>query len=127
METSKLHNGDLIYGLYQNEEDETVYKTVCKFLGYDPFNKFLWVDSKDGIEEFITFEPIPLSEEILLKCGFELYPWGFVKEDCPLIRFNFKPLFFWVEMGNGFRIELLYLHTLQNLIQLTGTDLEINL
>jgi hypothetical protein len=71
MEISKLQNGALVYGLYQKEEDETVYKTVCKVKGYDPFNNFMWVESQEGIEDFISFEPIPLTEEWLIKFGFD--------------------------------------------------------
>jgi hypothetical protein len=136
MEISKLHNGDLVYGLYQNEEDEQIYKTVCKVLGYDPFNSFLWVESKDGIDDFIGFEPIPLTEDILLKCGFEFK--GGIGYKSPN---NEEHWYF--STGNGFipnalnhrntlkkdgYIGVYYLHQLQNLyFALTTTELEINL
>jgi hypothetical protein len=117
MEISKLQNGALVYGLYQ-EEDEIVYKTICKVKGYDPFNNFLWVDSKDEIEEFIGFEPIPLTEEWLLKCQIKnkrLILGGSVFTICGRTR--------------DYRLldqDYLYLHQLQNLyFALTGEELQI--
>jgi hypothetical protein len=124
MEISKLHNGDLVYGLYQNEEDEQVYKTVCKVLGYDPFNSFLWVESKDGIEEFIGFEPIPLTEEILLN---KIYWNGYNK-------LHINSSFSLDKQGRLYYrndyagVNFKYLHKFQNFyILITGTELEINL
>lgn len=84
----------------------------------------LWQD----IDEF---EPIPLSEEVLLKCGFEEdethvsedHPWAiWVKNDVvislPYFKFSFEST----------DVEIKYLHHLQNLIYaLTGEELEVSL
>ena len=125
MEISKLQNGALVYGLYQEEEDETVYKTVCKVKGYDPFNNFMWVESQKGIEDFISFEPIPLTEEWLLKCGFEKDEIiVFYRKDETsstfIIDFNFVCL-----LGYS-HVKIHSAHQLQNLyFALTGEELQI--
>lgn len=85
---------------------------------------------KDDIEEVTSFMieqidngyrvfGIPLNQEWLVKLGFEVKPWGFVNEKYPLIFFSLNPdEKYWVELGNGFRINLKYVHTLQNLLLL---------
>jgi hypothetical protein len=73
--------------------------------------------------------PIPLTEEWLLKFKFGLYPWGYVfyinEEFGVLIRISRKPeLSFWLEVGNGLRSYIKYVHQLQNLyFALTGEEL----
>lgn len=68
---TKATNGNYIYGNYENEENEKINSVVCEIIGYDPFDDYYWVKNKEGIEEFCDFEPIPLTEEWLLKFGFE--------------------------------------------------------
>jgi hypothetical protein len=69
------------------------------------------------------YQPIPLTEEWLLKFGFELFPWGWVFGGI-LVRWNIKDKY-WIELGNGQRIEIPFVHTLQNFFVLTGTELEM--
>ena len=71
-----------------------------------------------GINEI---EPIALTEEWLIKFGANLFPWGWVINEI-LIRTNNKQKF-WIELGNGKRIELPYVHTFQNFISLAGEEL----
>lgn len=74
-------------------------------------------------------KPIPLTEEWLMKFGFELLPWGWVhgtlKDRAVLIRRSFTKDKYWIELGNGLVIDLPYVHTLQNFFILTGEELTI--
>lgn len=78
----------------------------------------------------IGANPIPLTNEIFKQAGFELFPWGFVKNDV-LIRVHWNGQAapkYWLEVGNGLRVDLLSVHQLQNLFHaLTGEELEIKL
>ncbi len=81
------------------------------------------LDKKNDFAQFDEFiEPILLTEDWLLKFGFELFPWGWVLDGI-LIRWNLKDKY-WIELGNGKRIEILYVHTLQNFFALTGIELK---
>jgi hypothetical protein len=116
-----------------------VYSTTHKV-----FTKVIRIDIDS---EFQNIEPIPLTEEILLKCGFEkinvfdcrVFDW--VKDKIILtgldeyeyqtlnepysLAFNFGDISKKEEHG---QIEIKYLHELQNLyFDLTKTELEINL
>lgn len=72
-------------------------------------------------------KPIPITEGWLLKFGYFIKPWGYVKEGSPLISFSLTPnQEYWIELGNGFKIYLPYVHTLQNFFQLTGDELKQN-
>jgi hypothetical protein len=62
--------GNLFYGNYETEEDEKIHSVICKILGYDPFDSHFWVENKEGIEEFCSFQKIPITEEWILKLGF---------------------------------------------------------
>lgn len=95
------------------------------------------INSMDAISKIvqpsIMYTPIPLTEEILLKCGF-----GYaVSKSC--MRLNIKDdLYIWFDKEtnstsidtstSGIYINFKYLHQLQNLFHsLTGKELEINL
>lgn len=81
----------------------------------------------DVLRYTTPFEPIPLTEEWLVKFGFKRFPWGLVIEDLLFrddIRNSCKEL--WLEVGNGYRVHIKYLHQLQNLyFALTGKELTI--
>ena len=93
------------------------------------------VDIWGGLPEKINIEPIPLSSNILLKCGFTLdnYDVFYIKnkEGYLWVR-PFESLF---EVCVGQELDMLikitdiqYLHQLQNLIfALQGTELIVNL
>lgn len=73
------------------------------------------------------YKPIKLTEEWLQELGGVLQPWGWVFDNI-LLRSN-KPIngkSFWVEIGNGVRAKVEYVHQLQNLFfSLTGKELTI--
>jgi hypothetical protein len=96
-----------------------------------------WQELKWIQEGNNNFQPIPLTEEILLKCGFisgGAKQWLFItldkKDECYLY---FNPLGKGIAIDqNGiecsFEIELNYLHQLQNIFfALTNEELTINL
>ena len=120
--------GNLFFGNYETEEDEKIHSVVCKILGYDPFNSFYWVENKEGIEEFSSFQKIPLTEEWLLNFGFENKYGSYVlstlrgtiqiEEDLAEISS--------VITHNGFMSPCEYVHQLQNLyFALTGDELTV--
>ena len=75
--------------------------------------------------QYSLIQPVPLTGEILIKAGFELFPWGYVFNGI-LLHHNHKGKF-WIELGNGKRINLDYVHDLQNFFVLTSEELEIKL
>ena len=73
MKTNDLRIGNYIYGNYYGNEDEEKTEK-CKVLGIDSvgFSEYpIWVEGLEetGIETYMGFEPIPLTEEWLLKFG----------------------------------------------------------
>ena len=75
---------------------------------------------------FAFFDPIPLTEEILLKCGFEHGFSGFKYEDFRASDMADNGVI-QIEFGNV-SIGIKYLHKLQNLyFALTGKELNIDL
>lgn len=84
--------------------------------------------------EFIDIKPIPLTEEILLKCGFEItrqteHPnniWTVYGEEC---KFELEHITsFYLYDNKCFGTKVQYLHQLQNLyFALTNTELTVNL
>jgi hypothetical protein len=73
------------------------------------------------------YKPIPLTEEILLKCRFKMFPWGYVVKSSKDfgIRLNLKSFYYEVCGNNAVKIK--YLHQLQNLyFALTEEELDIS-
>lgn len=92
------------------------------------------LDVEDNIEttymEYENFEPIPLTEEILLKCGFTFLPQG---DEVYQQIFTYNGFDIWMH-DDGFCHDYLcggdikHLHQLQNLyFALTNEELNINL
>lgn len=120
-----IDSKDLMIGnLVKFSETNTIFEVT------EILNTGLSVESKEesiwtGISEF---EGVPLSEEILLKCGFD-----YVKEVggyCDKNHIIYQTNEGWDIMINCLdkcNIEIKYLHTLQNLIKLlTGNDLDVS-
>ena len=89
-----------------------------------------------GVEKYITFEPIPLTEEWLFKFGFEKDKYDYfhhIKSKI-IIGHTTTDEFFEYEYLTGFQnshtemCELKYVHQLQNLYYcLCGKELQINI
>ncbi|TDL99604.1 MAG: hypothetical protein C4K58_06850 [Flavobacteriaceae bacterium] len=72
------------------------------------------------------FEGVALTIEWIEKFGFELFPWGYVKDGL-LIRCSFKKdgVKFWFEVGNGLKVDIKFVHQLQNLFfAMKGSELD---
>ena len=127
MKANELRIGNFVNGIYTDnyghlKMDEK--STICKVITLDNSDLCdypIYVESDEGIEHFDEFEPIQLTEEWLLKFGFER---------------NGKKLTFWkidlVEDEEGIfsfdeariYIDVKYVHQLQNLyFALTGEEL----
>lgn len=77
---------------------------------------------------FDNMKPIPLTPEILGKCGFELFPWGWVKKSSNDFGIRLQVHSFSYEVSGNNPVKIKYLHQLQNLyFALTGEELEIKL
>lgn len=88
----------------------------------------VWID-------LFQFIPIPLTEEILLKCGFEyieskkVYKLYLPNDNQLLIGFNFQnELKLYYKVFNVDLVDIKYLHQLQNLYWcLCGKELNVNI
>lgn len=71
-----LRIGNLVHGLYYDDEDDEK-KELCEVIGLDSVGfseDSIWVDGKEntGTEMYHGFEGILLTEDWLLKFGYEL-------------------------------------------------------
>lgn len=132
IQANELRIGNWVFDEIGNE-----YVQIC---GIDPSLNDIWANLSNGAGQYkrglSKISPIPLTEEILLKCGFEY------REPFPNIRgVLYKDNFEIGLDGDDFRlnqmsvridkaiiIKVNHLHQLQNLYYaLTGVELEVNL
>lgn len=87
-------------------------------------DKYYFIDRGQDLDNSQDFEPIELTEEILLKCGFVDYDCWLQKEGIQL--FNIRNLYY---RGNfPIKADIKYLHQLQNLyFALTNEELNVQL
>ena len=126
--------------ILDSETDEQYFQIeqIRKYVGNDN-----WIYYRKGSIKCKEVEGIPLTEDILLKCGFHKDNYGiyeYVKDNAPYVsgckillwaKFHNDKLQLCVgrSLDNLFEIALLhYLHSLQNLFFcLCGKELEIKL
>ena len=146
MKASELRIGNLIKGIYHDYDDgideEIENETICKVVTLDVSGSGdypIYVYSDEDIEHFSEFKPIPLTEEWLLKFGFEKL--NTKMSDCFVfqkglwrvaIKDNIEKTYEWVLWHERIspptwclsRFE--YVHQLQNLyFALTGEELTL--
>ena len=115
-------------------EDIVSYRFV-KIDGIESNHDVIWVNYKNGSAQYdlnlLNLQPIPLTEEVLLKCGFEQKDHLFRLHLVNSIYIEFNSecnLWYFDIYMNTSRIELQYLHELQNIYSsITFKELEINL
>jgi hypothetical protein len=126
MKAEELRIGNFVYQT-EHKFSSNPFKSIKQF---DESN---WYRIGECIEFLEDFEPIPLTEEWLLKFGFSknrhTYNWHNVSEYFGMIE-QYGVTFTYVESGNFDTIygrEIRHVHQLQNLyFALTGKELEIN-
>jgi hypothetical protein len=114
----------------RRDDESGIYEEFLSLLGNDfltsdNFNSF--VDYKNGVIKVEEIEPIPLTEEWLLKFGFHLDPYkNFELNNININRLNFKLTIFEDDDRYDIPIKTKYVHQLQNLyFALTGEELII--
>lgn len=139
-----IQANELRIGNWVLDDEGTICK-VCRvqsprFTAYNGVEYIhVYIQIKDRYFETQYVDPIPLTEEILLKCGFELgaYNWYMLMFKNKNIKINIKSNMLCIEsyydgeIKSSMQIlglEKKKLHQLQNLyFALTGTELEIKL
>ena len=102
---------------------------LCEVVGI--YENQIKLKTKQGNEissQLVFIKPVKLTDEWMFHFGFNLFPWGFVIEISRiLIRFSKSPLEkYWLEIGNGIVVEIIYVNQLQNLIfSLTSNELSL--
>lgn len=111
--------------IYDKQKDQYVELT-----GIVETNQEIWVSYANGSSIYKTtiwnVEPIPLTEEILLKCGFELNKEKtlFETDSCGIRLMNISNLYF--KANFPIKSDIVHLHQLQNLFfALIGQELQV--
>lgn len=113
-------------GIYE----QFIYLNEHDLLKNDEFNE-KWIDYKQGVLNLNDVSPIPLTEEWLVKFGFELQIGNHILENHwgHLIRWH-DSIIITDDISNhskGLTVKIEYVHQLQNLyFALTGEELEYN-
>lgn len=120
IQANELRLGNIIGMSHWDHPGQTVEKVVdCTVLnliaGYVPTPEDM---------KAIEFVPIKLTEEILLKCGFDIKSVPYHCINGNVVLYHSKGDFLYKYTG----IEIKHLHQLQNLyFALTGEELEVNI
>lgn len=137
MEAKELMIGDIIQAVVfatDDDDNEVTYKVPARVEAIDE-NGMLGIDGKDSIlveyikesemdcyERFDDIEPIPLTEEILLKNGFEFFDCSYFND---IVSITFLPscIYFICHVYKGEVCDVIerhinYVHELQHLLHL---------
>jgi len=116
MEANELRIGNYVYCNFTTNQPDKIYKINC--VDFDIIN------TKDGNME--NYKPIPLTEDILLECGFEFDGLFYSKGKFVLGNID-NYYFLCIDRSTPFK-HFQYIHQLQNLyFALTGNELTVTL
>ena len=123
IEAKELRIGNLLHRVYDSPNNPNDLEEIVLASINNLTETYLCKD--DNIGTLDELEPIPLTEEWLIKFGFIRHPWGLVKEEL-LFKDNLKCTELTLEVGNGFKTNVKHVHQLQNLYNaLTQKELTI--
>src|SRR5690606_23175982 len=136
IDVKELRVGNLVLGYYayndENDQEQEI-TSVCRVLSIDSVGAHeypLWVESigkANDVEEYDGFVAIPLTEDWLLRFGFELSGRSLKIKNFGRFIFtelgcSFYPAGY---LKTGLKVDMQYVHQLQNLyFALTGKELE---
>ena len=116
-----MNKNELRIGNFLMYDKKLIYISEITKAGIGMYDGY-GLDKNSPIE---CLKPIKLTEKWLLDFGFKRQPWGLVKGGLLFQDKNLKCEELTIEIGNGFRTNLLYVHELQNLyFALTGNELK---
>jgi hypothetical protein len=139
----ELRIGNYVKGKYIDLSDNEPVEVITKIIGIDSvgFSEYsVWVEDRNNnkTESYENLEPITLTEEILLRLGFngDRYSCEYIYTDVIIygeftkenISVSVNPVtgkysFLWMNY-NLLRMDVLYVHQLQNIFySLTGKEL----
>ena len=135
MKASELRIGNIINGIYYNQDDngeDEEMETICTVAALDATGDAeypMFVYDEKQIENFSDFKPIPLTEEWLLKFGFEKTIWDNFNSFRLSIGNNDYTIVLYsdgnCEVGDIITCKIEYVNQLQNLyFALTGEELK---
>lgn len=121
MKTSEFRIGNLV------QDEKGIFYFVAGLNGSTDSRLTLAAYNKEVVKGWQDAEvnalPIKLTEEILLKCGFEIKPYSYTNPHFIKGGFGFDAITFEIKI-NGQHTNLKYLHQLQNIyFALTGEEL----
>ena len=133
MEASELRIGNLVMA---NVDNDIIQLRVDEILWFDHLGYTLrmWVgknrESKIDLP-LHSAEPIPLTDELLLRCGLDKVGLFYVSKDVPPSPFRFLlgkvEGYCYIEYRQRI-VKIMYLHQLQNIyFSLTGKELDVTL
>ena len=128
MKAQDLRIGNLVY--FNNNNIGTITEIKSSLISEPSF--LIGINNRiDIYYDIYNLKFVPLTEEILLKCGFEKIDNNWKILDCVCLKLSWERLaVFWVTFENESIClpHIKYLHQLQNLIlSLTNEELTINL
>lgn len=112
MKANELRLGNLVGSYNKGEEDRVLTINAQNIL----------VEAKANKQGYTRYRPIPLTEEWLLKFGFEKVGFQFIKDDIEL--FPIRDLYY--RANFPIKSDIKYVNQLQNLyFALTGEELKL--
>lgn len=110
----ELRIGNLVQATYQGDDFE-IKTGITRVIGVSEEQEWgIEVEALEESFENVQISPVSLNEEILLRFGAVRNPWGVnigellfkCSSDCSKLT---------LQVGNGHRVEINYVHELQNL------------
>lgn len=123
IDVRELRIGNYVQFYRKIEDQDPSQASICSIFETDgdyyvKFEDGFCVNTERGIKA------IPITEELLLKSGFEKHKWGILTFYNPLIELDCN----FCLKGVDYNIQIQSLHQLQNIyFALTGKELEVSL
>lgn len=129
IKSNELRSGNYIWNTFNNP---LIVISINPYFGTDKYIEGVSCKFENGIPSGFSpidkINPIPLTEEILLKCGFKDGSLGIESDYGAMLYGNTTTVSLEDCDGGDIGIKIKYVHQLQNLIfALTGKELQITL